>query len=258
MLIDTHAHMGDPVFDPDREDILKKAQAAGVHAVINVSENLADAERNTRLAEIYPMLLPAVGLAPSFIDTEQAELVIAFIRGKGIRLWAIGEVGLDYWTAKEEEERDLQRGIFNAFIDLAMELDLPLNVHSRAAGRHVIDVLLKQGARKVQLHAFDGKASTALPAAEAGFFFSIPPSVVRSLQKQKLVRKLPLSSLLIETDSPVLGPSREQRNEPANALVSIAAIAELKNIRKEEVLDAVAQNTCKLYGDIDKFLDKQF
>lgn len=193
MLIDTHAHLGDPVFDPDREDILKKAQAAGVHAVINVSENLAEAERNTRLEDTYPMLLPAAGLAPSFINAEQAELMITFIRGKRSRLWAIGEVGLDYWIVKEEEERGLQREIFGAFIDLALELGLPLNVHSRAAGRHVIDVLLNRGARKVQLHAFDGKASTALPAAEAGFFFSIPP-FLQGLSSRKVIVEMEVGS----------------------------------------------------------------
>jgi len=96
-------------------------------------------------------------------------------------------------------------------------------------------LLLEHNAKKVQLHAFDGKASTALPAVEAGFFFSIPPSIVRSRQKQKLVKQLPLSCLLVETDSPVLGPSPDERNEPANAVVSLNAIAEIKDISKNTV-----------------------
>jgi TatD DNase family protein len=84
---------------------------------------------------------------------------------------------------------------------------------------------------------------------EAGYFFSIPPSIVRSAQKQKLVKKLPLSSLLIETDSPVLGPVPQERNEPANALIVVKTIAELKNLSKVEVLETVAENTRCLYGD---------
>ena len=100
------------------------------------------------------------------------------------------------------------------------------------------------------MHAFDGKASSALPALEAGYFFSIPPSVVRSRQKQKLVKKIPLSQLLVETDSPVLGPHRNRRNEPINISISIRAIAELKNISEQEVIETVSENTQKLYGTI--------
>jgi TatD DNase family protein len=112
-----------------------------------------------------------------------------------------------------------------------------------------VEFLLKHSAVKVQLHAFDAKTAAAYPAVEAGYFFSIPPSIVRSVQKQKLVKKLPLSSLLIETDSPVLGPDRQTRNEPANALVAVKAIAELKNISEEEVMEIVKENTRCLYGD---------
>jgi TatD DNase family protein len=101
----------------------------------------------------------------------------------------------------------------------------------------------------VQLHAFDGKAASALPALEEGFFFSIPPSVIRSPQKQKLVRRLPLSNLLVETDSPVLGPTNKERNEPSNVMISVNVISELKNISKEEVLETVFENTYRLYGD---------
>jgi len=170
-----------------------------------------------------------------------------FIREHRKRLVAIGEVGLDYWMVKEEPDRETQREIFRGFIQLSKELDLPLNVHSRSAGRHAVDVLLESSASKVQLHAFDGKFGAALPAVEAGYFFSIPPSIVRSEQKQKLVRKLPLSSLLIETDSPVLGPVPQERNEPANAVISIKAIAGLKGISEFEVLEAVEENTRRLY-----------
>jgi TatD DNase family protein len=108
--------------------------------------------------------------------------------------------------------------------------------------------LLQRGARRVQLHAFDGKTSAALPAVEAGFFFSIPPSVTRSRQKQKLVRGLPLDCLLLETDSPVLGPDPAVRNEPASAATSARVIAEIKGIRLESVLEQTLENTLTLYG----------
>jgi TatD DNase family protein len=111
-----------------------------------------------------------------------------------------------------------------------------------------VELLLRRGAVKVQLHAFDGKASAALPAVEAGYFFSIPPSTVRSEQKRKLLRRLPLRALLLETDSPVLGPKKDERNEPVNLLVSLEAVAEIKGVAIEEVAEAVSSNALALYG----------
>jgi TatD DNase family protein len=89
-----------------------------------------------------------------------------------------------------------------------------------------------------------------MPAVEAGYFFSIPPSIVRSRQKQKLVRQLPLSCLLLETDSPVLAPVAGERNEPANVIVSLEAVAEIKGIPTERLAELVAENTKRLYGDL--------
>jgi len=220
-IIDTHAHLYDIVFDADRADVISRARQVGISAVIVPGETLADAKKTLRIAELYPMIRPAAGLFPTCLDMDSAEEIILFIRENREILVAIGEVGLDYWAVKEETEKDIQRAIFGRFIELAVELDLPLNVHSRSAGRHAIEILLGKGARRVQMHAFDGRASSAVEAVEVGYFFSIPPSVVRSRQKQKLIRQLPLSCLLVETDSPVLGPVPGQRNEPANVMAAI-------------------------------------
>jgi TatD DNase family protein len=250
-LVDTHAHICDPGFDKDRDEVLERARRAGVEAIIAVGENLLDARKNFELAKRYPILKPAAGLYPTYLDLNQADEIADFIRQESSELVAIGEVGLDYWVVKEDSEKELQKEIFKIFIELSKELDLPLNVHSRSAGRHAIALLLENSAVRVQMHAFDGKAGAALPAIEAGYFFSIPPSVARSRQKQKLVKRLPLSCLLIETDSPVLGPSPNERNEPANAAIPIKAIAELKDVVEAEVIAAVSDNTEKLYGKLN-------
>ena len=159
-------------------------------------------------------------------------------------------MGLDYWAVTEADLKEVQKEIFKQFIALSRELKLPLNVHSRSAGRHAIGLLLENNAEQVQMHAFDGKAGAALPGVEAGYFFSIPPSIIRSRQKQKLVKQLPLSCLLVETDSPVLGPDPSHRNEPANLSIAVNAIAEIKGIAPEQVVDAVRENTRKLYPHI--------
>ncbi len=247
-LVDVHAHICDPDFDEDRTDVLTRARNAGVEAIVAVGENLGDARKNVELAKAYPMLKAAAGLYPTVLDLDQADEMVAFIRLNRSHLVAIGEVGLDYWVVKEKSQKEVQREIFKRFVELSKALDLPLNIHSRSAGRHAIALLLENSATQVQMHAFDGKAGAALPAVEAGYFFSIPPSVIRSRQKQKLVKRLPLACLLVETDSPVLGPIPAMRNEPANLSISIQTIAQIKNVPEEAVMEAVSDNTRRLYG----------
>jgi TatD DNase family protein len=247
-IIDAHAHLCAAVFDNDREEVMQRAMDAGVAAIVGVSENLEEVQRNLELAEVHPRLRVAAGLYPTVIDRDQAEAMVSFIRKEHRNLVGIGEVGLDHWAVKGDAERGVQGEIFARFIDVSLELDLPLNIHSRSAGKRAISMLLQRGARKAQLHAFDGKASAALPGVEAGYLFSVPPSIVRSRQKQKLVKQLPLSCLLVESDSPVLGPTAGTRNEPANVVIAVRAISEIKGLSIEEVMEAVSSNAQRLYG----------
>jgi TatD DNase family protein len=249
-IVDTHAHLADAEFDRDRDEVVDRAKEAGVVAIVTVGETLDDAVRTLQLASRHPMLKPAAGLYPTQLDLDQADEMISWIHKEQKRLVAIGEVGLDHWAVKEPSQREIQREIFGRLIRLAQKLDLPLNVHSRSAGKAAIQHLLESGAQKVQLHAFDGKWASAATAAEAGYYFSIPPSVVRSRQKQKLVKHLPLRSILVETDSPVLGPSPNDRNEPANIAVVFEAVARIKGIRPEEAMEIVYENTVQLYGNL--------
>jgi TatD DNase family protein len=253
VIIDTHAHLCDSAFDADLAEVIARARAAGITGIVCVGEGFEDARKNLALSEKDPLLLPAAGLYPDRFDLGEAEALIELIRKEHGRLIALGEVGLDRWIAKRAPEseqaelEELQRDLFLRFVDLAIELDLPLNVHSRCAGARTIAALLERRARRVQMHAFDGKASVARPAVEAGYYFSVPPSIVRSRQKQKLIGHLPLSCLLVESDSPVLGPEAGQRNEPANILVALRAISEIKQLPERQVAEAVVQNTARLY-----------
>ena len=251
MLVDTHAHLCDPAFDPDRAEVLARARQAGVGAVVAVGETLAELERNLELAAEFPeMVRPCGGLFPTILDLDQAAGLEERLREVADRIAAVGEIGLDYWKVQDPGEREVQREIFTRFVRLAIELEKPVNVHSRSAGAATIERLLELGAKRVQMHAFDGRAAKALPGVEAGYYFTVPPSIARSPQKQKLVRRLPLECLLVETDSPVLGPDPAARNEPANAILSIRAIAELKELPHEQVAEAVRANTARLYGDL--------
>jgi TatD DNase family protein len=246
-LVDVHAHLCAPEFADDLPAVLQTAAAAGVARVLAVGESLEDARRNLELASRFPLVRACAGLYPTILDESAADAMVAFIREHRDRLVGIGEVGLDHWVVKDAEQREVQRRIFARFVAVAEELDLPLNVHSRSAGRAAIHLLCERGARRVLLHAFDGKASSAQEGVAAGYYFSIPPSVVRSPQKQKLVRALPLDRLLVETDSPVLGPEATTRNEPQNAVVACRAIAGLKGVSPEEVARVTTANARALF-----------
>lgn len=246
-LFDAHTHIASADFAGDLPEVLARAEAAGVRGIVAVGETLEEAEQTLALADGHSLVKPAAGLYPTILDHNAADAVVDFIRRHADRLVALGEVGLDHWVVKEEAEWKIQEEILGKFVALSNELELPLNVHSRSAGRHCIAFLREQGARHVLLHAFDGKARAAADGVEAGYFFSIPPSVVRSVQKQKLVRSLPLECILLETDSPVLGPDPSVRNEPMNVTIACQAVADLKGVPLADVARITTENARRLF-----------
>lgn len=170
--------------------------------------------------------------------------LIDYIRSISNKLVAIGEVGLDWFPKKKENQIDE----FLKYINLAKELNLPLIVHSRSAGKYALKILLDNEAEKVVMHAFDGNSKAAKVAADNGYFFSIPPSIVRSEQKQKLVKNIPLKNLLLESDAPALGPVRGKTNFPENVKISAEEIARIKGIDLKTVDDLTTKNTKMLFG----------
>ena len=254
-LIDCHAHLTDRAFDADRGAVIARAKEAGVSRVVIVGQDGDENEAVLAAQREEPFFAGCLGYHPDrFADDrppptgEALERVIGQIRRSAGEIVAIGEVGLDRWVCRDDARREAQHDALAQLVDLAAELDLPLNLHSRSAGRRTIDLLLQKGARRVLMHAYDGKAGHALRGVEAGFVFSIPPSIVRSPQKRKLVRALPLEALALESDSPVLGPERGERNEPANLTLTVAAIAEIKGVRPEEVERVTTHNALRLFA----------
>ena len=256
-MIDCHSHISHSIFDQDRKKIINRAQQAGVKTIIAVGENNDDSRLVLKMCRKYPgVLLPCMGIHPdAFAEDKKAPSdadiadIITLIRENRQDLFGIGEVGLDYRVVKSEKRRLKQQAFLSQMVDLSNELSLPLNVHCRSAGHYTLNLLAHCNAEKVLMHAFDGRASYAMQAfKDRRWIFSIPPSIVRSSQKQKLVKTLPLDALALESDSPVLGPDPRLRNEPANLVHVVRCIAEIKGESEEKVRDITTQNAQQLFG----------
>ncbi|XP_030668895.1 putative deoxyribonuclease TATDN3 isoform X5 [Nomascus leucogenys] len=263
-LVDCHCHLSAPDFDRDLDDVLEKAKKANVVALVAVAEHSGEFEKIMQLSERYNgFVLPCLGVHPvqGLSPEDQRNVTL--------------KVGLDFSPrfAGTDEQKEEQRQVLIRQIQLAKRLNLPVsktilsewylkeillslnrNVHSRSAGRPTINLLQEQGADKVLLHAFDGRPSVAMEGVRAGYFFSIPPSIIRSGQKQKLVKQLPLTSICLETDSPALGPEKQVRNEPWNISISAEYIAQVKGISVEEVIEVTTQNAVKLFPKLRHLL----
>lgn len=251
-LLDTHAHLTSDAFKDDLPSVLQSARDAGVVGIVTVSESISDAHAVLALANQYsPLVRAAIGLHPEHVSSltnEEADSAVRELEQlarleyeddeRRSRICAIGEVGLDFTPHVlklapdgEVASRERQRRVFSACLELARSLQLPLTVHSRAAGHHAVDLVESLGmSEHTVLHAFDGRATHAVRAAENGCHLSIPPCIVRSPQLQKTVTRLPLDKLLLETDSPVLGIEAKIRNEPAMVVKSLEMIAALKGV----------------------------
>jgi len=244
-LIDVHAHLTDPSFQ-DLPEVLRRARAAGVKKIIVSITDPAEFGRAREILSMAPGYLHlTVGFDPTDLSEERYTQFKELVGLGGIV--GVGEVGLDHFYARDHSQRALQEAFFRSSIRLAIERDLPLVVHSRSAGHDALEVLYSEGAERVLMHAFDGKSGDALAAAKRGFFFSIPTSVIHSEQKQKLARLVPLESLMLETDSPVLAPVHGERNEPANLILGARKIAEIKHVKVEEVVSVTVANAERFF-----------
>ncbi|XP_062296332.1 tatD DNase domain containing 3-like isoform X1 [Scomber scombrus] len=257
--VDCHCHISAGDFDNDIEEVIENSKKAGLLALLAVAEHAGEFDKIIELSQRFPgFIFPCLGVHPvQEVSPDQQrgatlqdlDAALPLIEKYKDHLVAVGEVGLDFTPryVKNESDKDSQRQVLIRQSQIAKELDLPLNVHSRSAGRPTIHLLKEQGVEKVLLHAFDGKPSVAMEGVKAGYFFSIPPSIIRSEQKQKLVKQLPLENICLETDSPALGPEKQVRNEPKNISVSAEYISKIKGVSLEKVMEVTTQNALRLF-----------
>jgi len=247
--IDVHCHISDEDFNRDRDEVIRRALNSNVIALITSSLTFNDAIRALKISSKYPgFIFVTIGNDPLEFDLSTISKIRDLIIERRYEIVGIGEVGLDYYYAREASLREKQKQLLREWISLAKELDLPLIIHSRSAGKYAIKLLLEEHAENVLMHAYDGRPGWALKATEAGYFFSIPTSVWRSAQKQKLVKFLPLDHLMLETDAPVLSPILGRRNEPVNIIYAAKKISEIKNVDLEQVAEVTTRNAIKFFS----------
>ena len=256
-MIDCHCHLADKEFESDISDVIERAKNEGVIAAVVVPEFLSDFERVLNLSDLFKdFIFPCFGIHPVQGNFESANPTIHFegveeIIEKNLqRLHGIGEIGLDFsprYLKKGDVDKKNQREIFKRQIELANKYNLTLNVHSRSACRPTIEFLKENSTTKVLLHAFDGSVKNADIAIESGYYFSIPPSFTITDSKKELIERIPMEQLCLESDSPVLGPVRGERNEPKNVRLSAEYISRVKNIPLEEVICQTTKNAKLLF-----------
>ena len=250
LLADVHAHL-DMIGDNERKAVVDRAVAAGVKVIITNSVDPKSIRKTLELQQTFKIVQAALGLYP----TEAARLSAAaiegelnFIRSCKDRVVALGEIGLDYQEAKGDRERQQQQQLFERQLELANQLGKPVIIHSRQAEKNVVETLTRFGCKRVVLHAFHGSLKLVQAAAEAGFYITIPTNLRRSSHFQAIVKQLPLSRLLTETDAPYLAAEKDGKSEPSHIAATVERIAAIKAMAPEEVANILYSNYQRLFA----------
>lgn len=257
-VIDTHAHLYNTVFDPDREAVLARARAAGFTRVINIGTDLTTSRQAVEMARAHPGFLYAtVGLHPTDTALSEGDLAaclegleqLATENRNVVR--AIGEIGLDYYW--DRSPPDAQQRAFRAQLALAARLDLPVVIHCREALADTLAMVAEHAPElRGVFHCFGGEARDAERAVELGWHVSFAGNVTypKAVALREAASAVPVERLLLETDAPFLAPQpvRGKRCEPAHALHTLAALASLRGLPAEALAELTTRSAEQLFG----------
>jgi TatD DNase family protein len=259
MLIDSHAHLDTPAFDADRAEVIARAQAAGVELFLEIAgSDVAKGSLKTgiALAEQHRFIYAAVGLHPHeasiYDDVLEQEFLQLFQHPKVIG-W--GEIGLDYYY--DHSPRDVQQQVFRRQLELALQVQKPVIIHTREAEDDTIQILretwFERGGNEFGgiIHCFTGTQKLADAALAMGFHVSFSGVVTfkNANELRAVAETVPLHQLLVETDCPYLAPIpyRGKRNEPAFVKETATFLANLRGISFEEMAQVTSANFKRLF-----------
>jgi TatD DNase family protein len=252
MLIDSHAHLEMKEFDSDREEVIRRAGSEGVDYIVTVGTNLKLSIKAVSLADTYENIYATVGVHPHDVaktDKNTLDTIYELVK-KSKKIVAYGEIGLDFFRNISPQEKQLE--VFGLQLELARELNLPVIIHDREAHRQSLETVRASGVRRGVFHCFSGDYEMAKKCIDLGFYISIPGVVTfdKSKTLQEVAERVPLSSLLLETDAPYLAPvpHRGHRNEPSFIVHTAKKVAQIKNMSWEEVARETSVNAINLFG----------
>jgi TatD DNase family protein len=261
-LFDVHAHLTHPDLLPQVDAVLERARAAGLTTIVTNGLNPKDNEAVLELARHDSMVKPALGLYPVDAvlrnmreagveypgerETWDPDEAVAWVERHVDQAFAIGEIGLDgYWVPETFWVQ--QEAVFRRLVRLAMQHDKPVIIHTRKREKRTLEVLRELGATRVNWHCFGGKLKLASEIAASGHYLSIPANARRSESFTRMLETLPRTQLLFETDSPYLGPQKEETNEPRNVRGTLEHAAELWNVSTAAVETQFGDNFERLF-----------
>ena len=261
--VDVHAHLTHPEFNIDCNNVIKKAEEVGLKVIIVNGLEPKSNRQTLNMAKNHHIIQPALGIYPvnavcdqladNFpLPVEKFDLVaeLSFIREQAMKqhIVAIGECGLDgHWLGPETWAK--QEFVFEKLIEIAMDANLPVIIHSRKLEKRVIEILTVCGTKKVNFHCFGGKSKLALQVAEKfGWSFSIPAIAHKNHGFSKLLKYLPPECILTETDCPYLSPIKNTRNEPSNVLHTVALLASIRDWTLNQAKETIWHNFQRLFN----------
>ncbi len=253
--VDAHIHLSDAEYSGCIEEIIAEAKNSNVVALVSNSMNLATSVRSLKLAKQYPeMVYAALGIHPWNInalteDELQKTLeLISAQRKQSKALIAIGEIGLDHKYAKIW---DKQLMVFNEMLRLAEKLDLPVIIHSRGTTAQIVEMLPSYNLKRILLHWFSNPISALSKVMERGYYITEGPPVAYSRGICEVVRRIPLTNLLTETDGPVRflkPPFNGERTTPAFIPAVVKTVAEIKKMDAADVAEQIIKNFEEFFG----------
>lgn len=244
-MIDTHAHILSEFYD-DIDELIEELKSKNIIKVINCADSIETSKEVLNIYNKYEgYLLPAVGIHPENIDNSNLKTIENII--KEHKVFAIGEIGLDYHY--NDENKDEQKEYFIKQLDLALKYDLPVVIHIREAMQECFDIL-KTRKNKGIIHCFSGSVEMAREYIKLGYKLGIGGVLTfKNSKLYEVIEKIDLKDIVLETDSPFLSPEpfRGKKNKPCNVLYVAKRIAEIKNISLEEVINTTTATAKQIF-----------
>ncbi|MCC8044932.1 MAG: TatD family hydrolase [Clostridiales bacterium] len=252
MIFDTHAHYDDEAFDEDREELLSQMAGAKVGAIVNMGASLAGVERSQQLAARYPFIYAGVGVHPDEVGSlDEEKLRGLYELCRSPKTVTVGEIGLDYYW--DRENHDTQKQWFVRQLQMAKDVDLPVNIHSRDAAQDTFDIMKTEHAGTTGgiIHCFSASAQMAREYVKLGYYIGVGGVVTfkNARVMKEVVAEVPMDHIVIETDCPYLAPAphRGKRNSSLYLPLVIEAIAGIKGLSPQEVEKITWENARRVY-----------